>query len=177
MTAPLNKVLNIDTCSIVLLPLSHKKVLEQGGIFHHLSTNIPAINGEDYEKLAAALGLDPVVSGLTRSYFVDRCVAFIGDDKPVVSQKGYGVVFDLLHDAGFNIKQMLERLDFIIYSWREESEEDVITRTYSVQDPTRRLSAVEIIESENVTDAFVTNYQGDRDLMVLYGDSGIKLTA
>lgn len=178
MSTTLTPVLNTDTCRIVMLPLSNKAVINQGQVFHHLSTNIPAIDNKSYQALSKLLGLAVEDTNNSRNYFIERCMAFVGDDKPVVSAKGYGFIFDLLCDAGFNLKLMIERLDYIIYSWNEEAANKVLERTYSDQDDmVTRLSAADILEAENVTEAFITSYQDGSDLIMLYGDSGLKLTA
>lgn len=174
MSASLIKVLNADTRRIVMLPLANKVVIKQDGIFHHLSTNMPAIADKSYQALIGLLELSTDIEAelnTTRNYFIERCIGFAGEDKPLVGHKGYGLIFDQYSDAGYDIKVMLERLEFIIYSWNEEDSAAVLDRTYS----DCILTAIDIIKAENVTDAFVTTYQDDDRLMVIYGDSGLKL--
>lgn len=179
MSASLIKVLNADTRRIVMLPLANKVVIKQDGIFHHLSTNMPAIDDKSYQALIGLLELSTDIEAelnTTRNYFIERCIGFAGEDKPLVGHKGYGLIFDQYSDAGYDIKVMLERLEFIIYSWNEEDSAAVLDRTYSDWDDAETiLTAIDIIKAENVTDAFVTTYQDDDRLMVIYGDSGLKL--
>lgn len=178
MSNPLVQVLNTDTCRIVMLPLANKGVINQGKVFHHLSTNIPAIDDLSYQALVELLDLPSADINLTRNYFVERCLNFVGEDKPLVSSKGYGFIFSLLSDAGFNLKCMLERLSHIIYSWYEEDSADVLSRIYGDSDDTVvKVSAIDVIKAENVTEAFVTSYQDGEKSMILYCDSALKLTA
>lgn len=179
MSAPLIQVLNTDTCRIVMLPLANKVVIDQGKVFHHLSTNIPAIDDKSYQELVGLLDLSTNTAAeinATRNYFIDRCLRFVGEDKPSVGYKGYGLVFDLYSDVGYNLKIMLERLEFIIYSWNVEDSLEILDRIYSgYGDTDIKLSAIEIIKAENVTYTFATTYQDDDRVMVIYGDSGLKL--
>lgn len=175
--APMIEVLNADTRRIVMLPLANKAVIEQNKVYHHLSTNIPAIDDQSYQTLATLLALPAVDINATRNYFSARCVNFIGEDKPSVSVKGYGFIFDLLSDAGADIKLMIERLEHIIYSWNEEDSETVLNRLYAGFNDTSSITttAIEVIKSENVTEAFVTSYQDADRTVILYCDSDLKL--
>lgn len=178
MSAPMIQVLNIDTRRIVMLPLANEVVINQGKVFHHLSTNIPAIDDLSYQALVELLDLPSADINLTRNYFVERCLNFVGEDKPLVSSKGYGFIFYLLSDAGFDLKCMLERLSHIIYSWYEEDSADVLSRIYDGSDDTVvKVSAIDVIKAENVTEAFVTSYQDGEKSMSLYCDSALKLIA
>lgn len=169
MLSQMNPVLNTDTKRIVMLPLSDKVVIEQGFIVHQLSCNIAGIDDVSYQVLVERLGL-PVtdVNKVTSNYFVDRCIAVECDNKPVVSRKGYGLVFDIL-SQGMDIKSMLEDLDGIVLDWEEENTEQVLARIgYSPLSDDDTELAIDIIKSMLVTDATVTSYKNEDKTMILW---------
>lgn len=164
----MNPVLNTDTKRIVMLPLSNKVVIDQGSIIHHLSCNIPAIDDASYQVLIEQLGLPVVDDKVTSNYFVDRCIAVECDDKPVVSRKGYELIFDILSKS-MDIKSMLEDLSGIVLDWEEEDTEQVLARIgYTPLSDDDTMLAIDIIKSMVVTDAIVMSYENEGKTMILW---------
>lgn len=163
-------VLNTDTNRIVMLPLANKVVIKQGSIIHHLSCNVPAIDDESYQALIEPLGIVAVNDDqFTCDYFVNRCLDFKCEDKPVVSRKGYEIAFGILSKT-MNIKSMLEDLKNIILDWYEEDTAKVLARIgypSPFSDDDTELS-IDIIKSANMTDAIVTSYKEDDKTMILW---------
>ncbi len=126
MTDTMTPVLNTWNNEVVMLPLDNPTVIMQAKTIKIEGFELLGIDDNDYDELVAELELPELTGDETKDYFVKRCNAVAGYGTPMLSDHGYGEVFGILTDAGFNIKTMMEELHRIINTWHEGTPDDIL---------------------------------------------------
>ena len=126
ITDTMTPVLNVWNNEIVMLPLQNALVIKQARTKRIDDFELLVIENADYVELTEELSLPELTGDETRDYFVKRCNDSAGYGTPMLSDKGYQQVFELLIDAGWNIKTMMQQLPKIINTWHEGTPEDIL---------------------------------------------------
>ena len=126
ITDTMTPVLNVWNNEIVMLPLQNALVIMQARTMKIDDFDLLGIEDADYVELTEELSLPELTGNETRDYFVKRCNEAAGYGTPMLSDKGYEQLFDVLLDAGFDIKTMMQQLARIINTWHEGTPEDIL---------------------------------------------------
>lgn len=115
MEETISNVLNVEANQIVKLPLSNKQVIASGGVYHHLTTNMPAITDEAYRALAATMDLPAVTEFDNYDYLLERAQqsAIENGFNDIPMRIFYDMYMQLVSQGG-TITHMLSKIDMIV---------------------------------------------------------------
>lgn len=118
--------LNLDTDSVVLLPLLDNKLTSFEGVSFDPVLDIHVIKDRDYEAILDEYEVPEVTEDLIRDFFVARCNKSACFSTPIISDKGYQLIWETLVDAGFSDKDMIEQMPRILITWHEDEPKDIL---------------------------------------------------
>ena len=171
ITDNMTPVLNVWNNEIVMLPLENALVITQARTMKLDDFDLLGIENADYTELTEELDLPELTGNETRDYFVKRCNESSGYGTPVLSDKGYEQLFDVLLDAGFNIRTMMEQLARIINTWHEGTPEyilDDLDIDYSdMSDDDKLWAAINAIH-DNDHMSYNAHYEANGENTILY---------
>lgn len=171
ITDNMTPVLNVWNNEIVMLPLENALVTMQARTMKLDDFDLLGIENADYMELAEQLSLPELTGDETKEYFVKRCNKAAGYGTPMLSDKGYEQLFDILLDAGFNIRTMVEQLARIINTWHEATPEDILDDLdidYSQMDDSDKLGAAINAIHDNDHMSFNAHYEANGEDTILY---------
>ena len=169
----LTPVMIDETKQIVLLPITNFLVTYQGNIRHDDILDMMVIDDASYNELKGMLCLNDVSEDVAKNLFIERCNAASGYGNPVISDTGYGAIYDELIDSGDNIESMLKNLNRVLMTYREATpvsilqDSDVDTEKAAATDAELLTLAINTI-SENEHQSYIADYMNKNEQVVLY---------
>lgn len=169
----LTPVMTYETKQIVLLPLTNFLVIHQGNIRHDEALGMMVIDQSSYDELKGELCLNKVGEEVAKDFFIKRCNDASGYGNPVISDTGYGAIYDDLIDSGDNIESMLKNLNRVLTTYREATpvnilqDADVDTDKDAATDAELLTLAINTI-SENDHQSYIADYVNKNEQVVLY---------
>lgn len=118
----LTPVLNVDTESLVLLPLENPITIEYNKVFNVDGMNdVLGIKNSDYIKLMDLLNVEGRNLVLEKAYFLMRTNKSMGDGNNPMSLFARELMFDRLVSYGCTMKSIMERTVKGQWHWYEQA--------------------------------------------------------